>query len=81
MTEEFITKDEAVLVERSTLAVSELLVGIPAHIALHVMSSLSARIGVLSKDSVTKREFVADCVECLNQWYESWLEELEDDDE
>jgi hypothetical protein len=79
MTEEFITKDEAVLIEEKVDAIGDALSGTPSYIALHVLCRVIADVGVRNKDTVTKREFVADCVECLDHWYEIWLEE--DDDE
>ena len=73
------TQDEAELMLEKSDAVGEILEGIPSHIVLHVLMSIAADVGVQAKDAITKREFIADCVECLDYWYEDREQEEQDE--
>jgi hypothetical protein len=77
--ENHITDEECDLIEEKADAVGEALDGIPAHIVLHVLMRIAADVGVQAKDKLTKREFVADCVECLDFWYDVWEQEEQDE--
>ena len=67
--------EECDFIEEKSYAGGEVLEGFPAHIVLHVLMRVAADMGVQAKDKLTKREFVADCVECMDFWYDIWLEE------
>lgn len=75
--EDHMTTDEADMMIEKIDAVGSVLDNTPAHIVLHVLMNIAAEIGVQAKDKLTKREFVADCVECLDFWYEDWEEQDE----
>jgi hypothetical protein len=51
-----------------------ILEGAPAFLVLHVLCRLMADVGTQNTDRLTKREFVANAVECLDYWYEAHLE-------
>lgn len=67
---EMMTQEEAELMLEKADAVGEILTNTPSHIVLHVLMSIAADVGVQAKDDITKREFIADCVACLDYWYE-----------
>lgn len=73
------TNEECDLLEEKANAIGDVLDGTPTFIVLHALMRIAAEIGVANKDTLTKREFVADCVECLDFWYDTW--EREDKDE
>ena len=74
---EHLTEEECDLIEEKAEAIGEILDGTPAHVVLHALMRIATDVGVQRKDIMTKREFVADCVECLDFWYDTW--EREDD--
>ncbi len=69
------TDAECDLIDETADAVGNMLEGKPAYIMLHVLMRLAADMGVQAQDDLTKREFVADCVECLDFWYDIWEEQ------
>jgi hypothetical protein len=71
------TDAECDLIEEKADAIGEILTETPSHIVLHALMRVAADVGVQSKDRMTKREFVADCVECLGFWYDTWEKEDE----
>ena len=73
------TDDECDLLEEKADAIGEILEGTRSHIVLHALMRIAAEVGVQSRDRMTKREFVADCVECLDFWYDTWEKEEQDD--
>ena len=75
--DETMTDAECDLLEEKADAIGDILSDTPSHIVLHALMRIAADVGVQNKDNLTKREFVADCVECLDFWYDTW--EKEDD--
>jgi hypothetical protein len=73
--EESMTDEECDLIEEKADAIGELLSDTPSIIVLHALMRIAADVGVQNKDNLTKREFVADCVECLDFWYDTWERE------
>jgi len=71
------TDEECDLIEARADAIGELLTNTPSHIVLHALLRIAADVGVQNKDRLTKREFVSDCVECLDFWYGIWENEDE----
>jgi hypothetical protein len=71
------TDAECDLIEEKADAIGEILTETPSHIVLHALMRVAADVGVQRKDRMTKREFVADCVECLGFWYDTWEKEDE----
>jgi chloramphenicol 3-O-phosphotransferase len=71
------TDEECDLIEEKADAIGEVLSETPSHIVLHALMRIVADVGVQAKDKMTKREFVADCVECLDFWYDVWEKEDE----
>jgi hypothetical protein len=79
MKNENLTNEECDLLDEKADALGEILSDTPAHIVLHALMRLVADVGVQARDEMTKREFVADCVECLDFWYETWVKEDADE--
>jgi len=75
--DESMTDEECDLIEEKADAIGEVLSETPSHIVLHALMRIVADVGVQAKDKMTKREFVADCVECLDFWYDVWEKEDE----
>lgn len=71
------TDEECDLLEEKADAIGDILSDTPSHIVLHALMRIAADVGVQNKDNLTKREFVADCVECLDFWYDTWEREDE----
>ena len=76
---EMLTNEELDLVLEKVEAVGDVLDNTHAHIVLHVLMCIAADIGTSAKDKLTKREFIADCVECLDYWYEDLKKEGQDE--
>lgn len=77
--ENHMTDAECDLLDEKADAIGEILEGIPANIVLHALLRIAADLGVQAKDDISKREFIADCVECLDFWYETWEKEEQDE--
>lgn len=73
------TDEECDLLEEKADAIGEILTKTPTHIVLHALFRIVADVGVQNRDKLTKREFVADCVECLDFWYDTWEREEQDE--
>lgn len=73
------TDAECDLIEEKADALGEILHGVPTHIVLHAVFRIIGDVGVQNKDKLTKREFVSDCVECLDFWYGTWEREEQDE--
>ena len=71
------TDEECDLLEKKVEAIGEILDNTPALVVLHAVMRIAADVGAQNKDTLTKREFVADCVECLDFWYDKWEREDE----
>ena len=66
-----LTDEECDLLDEKADALGKILSDTPAHIVLHALMRIVADVGVQARDEMTKREFVADCVECLDFWYDT----------
>ena len=77
--EDSMTDAECDLIEEKADAIGDILTDTPSHVALHALIRVAADVGVQGRDLMTKREFVASTVECLDFWYETWLKENEDE--
>lgn len=73
------TDEECDLLNAKTDAIGELLTDTPAIIVLHAACRIIADIGAQNSDRMTKREFVADVVECLDFWMPYYQEEYDDE--
>jgi hypothetical protein len=73
------TEAECDLLDEKADAIGEILEGVPANIVLHALLRIAADLGVQAKSDITKREFIADCVECLDFWYDIWEKEEQDE--
>lgn len=73
------TDEECDLLDKKADAIGDILNDTPSLIVLHALMRIAADVGYQNRDNMTKREFVADCVECLDFWYDTW--EREDRDE
>jgi hypothetical protein len=77
--EDSMTEAECDLIEEKADAIGALLSETPSHVALHALLRVAADVGVQGRDVMTKREFVASTVNCIDFWYDTWLREYKDE--